>query len=167
MKIIITKQNWKLYALFIALIALILLCLIKISTPKSKTEIKTEYVTKTRVDTFPQFKPQPTKIVYLPAKKYKLHALARWKSDMPKCFKVVFMIAACLLIFSIGVNLSLKVGLISQEYVPVWWLKLSPYLIGSSGGISFLAKFTRDNKTVDEAIDSVTKKINDNQYPDK
>ena len=73
MKIIITKQNWKLYALFIALIALILLCLIKISTPKSKTDIKTEYVTKTRVDTFPQFKPQPTKIVYLPAKKYKLH----------------------------------------------------------------------------------------------
>ena len=95
------------------------------------------------------------------------NALARWKSDMPKCFKVVFLIAACLLIFSIGVNLSLKVGLISQEYVPVWWLKLSPYLIGSSGGISFLAKFTRDNKTVDEAIDSVTKKINDNQYPDK
>ena len=95
------------------------------------------------------------------------NALARWKPDMPKCFKVVFMIAACLLIFSIGVNLSLKVGLISQEYVPVWWLKLSPYLIGSSGGISFLAKFTRDNKTVDEAIDSVTKKINDNQYPDK
>ena len=78
---------------------------------------------------------------------------------MPKCFKVVFLIAACLLIFS------LKVGLISQEYVPVWWLKLSPYLIGSSGGISFLAKFTRDHKTVDEAIDSVTKKINDNQYP--
>ena len=73
MKIIITKQNWKLYALFIALIALILLCLIKISTPKSKTEIKTEYVTKTIVDTFTQFKPQPTKIVYLPAKKYKLH----------------------------------------------------------------------------------------------
>ena len=95
------------------------------------------------------------------------NALARWKADMPKCFKVVFLIAACLLIFSIGVNLSLKVGLISQEYVPVWWLKLSPYLIGSSGGISFLAKFTRDNKTVDEAIDSVTKKINDNQYIEK
>ena len=73
MKINITKQNWQWYVLLIASIALLLFHLIKLSTPKTKTDIKTEYVTKTRVDTFTQFKPQPTKIVYLPAKKYKLH----------------------------------------------------------------------------------------------
>ena len=66
--------------------------------------------------------------------------VSRWRNTMPKFFKWVFGVAA----FIGGLAIAINEGMIAAGAQPhEWWLDIYPYLVGTSAGAAFCAKFTQ------------------------
>lgn len=70
--------------------------------------------------------------------------VSRWKSDMPKLFKIAFRVSS----FIGGFTLAATGGIHAAGYVePEWFATCVPYIIGISAGIAFTAKFTQTSQS--------------------
>ena len=70
----------------------------------------------------------------------------RWKSAMPKFFKVVMTICALVGGTAIAINTAFQaLGVTPHD----WWNDILPYIIGFSVGGGFIAKFTKERGKID------------------
>lgn len=68
---------------------------------------------------------------------------ARWTNAMPKFFKVLFGVFSFIGGMALAVNTALQA---SGAQTHQWWNDLFPYLIGTSAGAAFVAKFTAQKR---------------------
>lgn len=75
----------------------------------------------------------------------------RWTAAMPRFFKVMMRIFACIGGATIAINTAFtSMGIIPHD----WWTEIQPYLIGISVGGCFVCKFTE--KKGDVSIPHIT-----------
>ena len=63
----------------------------------------------------------------------------RWGKKMPKFFKKIFGVAASIGGIALAINTAMVSG---GATPPEWWNDVFPYLLGISGGMAFVSKFT-------------------------
>ena len=80
-----------------------------------------------------------------------LNIQQRWTNTMPKFFKWVFGVFSFIGGLAVAINEGLEV---SHAQPHQWWIDVYPYLIGSSFGAAFVAKFTqtygKDGKPIEK-----------------
>ena len=78
-------------------------------------------------------------------------AIKRWKERMPKFFRWMMYLCACIS----GTALAANTAILAAGAQPhEWWSDLFPYLIGVPAGVMFACKFTVDGGFRDKAMEN-------------